>query len=65
MRRIIRLTNGFSKKVENHALVKVLHFTYYNFDRNYKTLCVIPVMQAGLTKKLWSVNELAGLLERI
>ena len=64
MRRFTRLTNGFSKKVENHALAVALHFMYYNFVRIHKTLRVTPAMQAGITKKLWSVEDIARLLEK-
>ena len=63
MRRFTRLTNGFSKKVENHAHAIALHFMYYNFVRIHKTLKVTPAMQAGITKKLWSIEDLARLLE--
>ena len=63
MRRFTRLTNGFSKKVENHAHAIALHFMYYNFVRIHKTLRVTPAMQAGITKKLWSIEDLARLLE--
>jgi IS1 family transposase len=62
MRRFTRLTNGFSKKVENHAHAIALHFMYYNFVRIHKTLRVTPAMQAGLTKRLWSIEDLARLL---
>jgi len=62
MRRFTRLTNAFSKKVENHAHAIALHFMYYNFVRIHKTLRVTPAMQAGLTKKLWSIEDLAKLL---
>ena len=62
MRRFTRLTNGFSKKVENHAHAIALHFMYYNFVRIHKTLRVTPAMQAGLTKKLWNIEDLAKLL---
>jgi IS1 family transposase len=63
MRRFTRLTNGFSKKVENHAHAIALHFMYYNFVRIHKTLRVTPAMEAGLTKRLWSIEDLARLLE--
>jgi hypothetical protein len=63
MRRFTRLTNGFSKKVENHAHAIALHFMYYNFVRIHKTLKVTPAMQAGLTKRLWNIEDLAGLLD--
>lgn len=62
MRRFTRLTNAFSKKVENHAHAIALHFMYYNFVRIHKTLRVTPAMESGLTKKLWSIEDLAKLL---
>lgn len=63
MRRFTRLTNAFSKKVENHAHAIALHFMYYNFVRIHKSLRVTPAMAAGITKKLWDIEDLAGLLE--
>ncbi len=63
MRRFTRLTNAFSKKVENHAHAVALHFMYYNFVRIHKTLRVTPAMAAGITKRLWTVEDLARLLE--
>ena len=49
MRRFTRLTNGFSKKVENHAAAIALHFMYYNFWRIHQSLRITPAMAAGLT----------------
>ncbi|MBI4449305.1 DDE-type integrase/transposase/recombinase [Candidatus Woesearchaeota archaeon] len=63
MRRFTRLTNAFSKKVENHAHAVALHFMYYNYCRIHNTLRVTPAMEAGLTKKLWDIEDLARLLE--
>jgi IS1 family transposase len=63
MRRFTRLTNGFSKKVENHAHAIALHFAHYNYVRIHKTLRVSPAMAAGLTNRLWSMEDLARLLE--
>jgi IS1 family transposase len=63
LRRFTRLTNAFSKKVENHAHAIALHFMYYNFVRIHKTLRVAPAMAAGISKKLWSIEDLAKLLE--
>ncbi len=57
MRRFTRLTNAFSKKIENHAYAVALHFMYYNFVRVHQTLRVTPAMAAGLTDRLW---EIAG-----
>lgn len=63
MRRFTRLTNAFSKKVENHAHAIALHFIYYNFVRIHKTLRVTPAMEANLTAHLWTVEELAKLAD--
>lgn len=62
MRRFTRLTNGFSKKIENHGHAVALHFMHYNFCRVHKTLRVTPAMEAGLTDHVWSLEELIGLL---
>jgi hypothetical protein len=62
MRRFTRLTNGFSKKVENHGHAVALYFAYYNFCRVHQTLRVTPAMEAGLTNHVWSVEELVSLL---
>lgn len=62
MRRFTRLTNAFSKKVENHAYQVALHFMHYNFCRIHKTLRVTPAMQAGVTDHAWSIEELISLL---
>lgn len=64
MRRFTRLTNGFSKKIENHAAAVALHFLHYNFARVHKTLRVTPAMEAGLAKHVWSIEEVIGLLDR-
>jgi IS1 family transposase len=61
-RRFTRLTNGFSKKVENMEHAVALTFTYYNFCRVHQTLRVTPAMEAGLTDHVWSVDELVELL---
>jgi IS1 family transposase len=58
MRRFTRLTNGFSKKVQNHAAMVSLHFMYYNFGRIHKTLRVTPAMAAGLSDHVWSLGEI-------
>jgi len=63
MRRFTRLTNGFSKKAENHGHAVALHFMYYNFARIHKTLKVTPTMQAGVADKLWSLEDIANLLK--
>lgn len=59
MRRFTRLTNGFSKKVENHAAMVALHLMHYNFARAHKTLRVTPAMEAGLSDHVWSLEEIA------
>lgn len=61
MRRFTRLTNGFSKKVENHAAAIAMHFMWYNFGRIHKTLRVTPAMQAGIADHVWSLEEIAAL----
>jgi IS1 family transposase len=62
MRRFTRLTNGFSKKFENHAHQIALYFFHYNFCRVHKTLRVTPAMESGLTDHVWTLEELCGLL---
>jgi hypothetical protein len=64
MRRFTRLTNGFSKKVENHAHAVALYFVHYNFARVHQTLRVTPAMQAGLSNHIWSLEEIVSLLDR-
>jgi hypothetical protein len=63
MRRFTRLTNGFSKKVENHAHSMALFTTYYNFVRIHRTLRVTPAMAAGVSARLWEVSDIVALLE--
>jgi IS1 family transposase len=63
MRRFTRLTNGFSKKVENLAFAVALHFMHYNFCRIHQTLRVTPAMQAGLTDHVWTLQEIAALAD--
>ena len=63
MRRFTRLTNGFSKKVENHAAAVALHFMHYNFARIHKTLRITPAMAAGVASHVWSIAEIVSLLE--
>lgn len=62
MRRFTRLTNGFSKKVENLQAAVALHFMHYNFVRIHQTLRVTPAMAAGVTNRLWDVADLVALL---
>ena len=61
MRRFTRLTNAFSKKIENHAAAVALHFIHYNFARVHKTLRITPAMAAGISDHVWSYEEIAGL----
>src|SRR5450432_3806100 len=61
MRRFTRLTNGFSKKVENHCYAIALHFVYYNFVKQHKTLRVTPAMAAGITKRFMSIEDVVKL----
>lgn len=63
MRRFTRLTNAFSKKVENHEHMLAIYFMYYNFCRVHTTLRVTPAMEAGLTDHVWKLQELVGLIE--
>ncbi|MBI3662062.1 MAG: IS1 family transposase [Acidobacteria bacterium] len=63
MRRFTRLTNAFSKKVENHAHAIALHYMHYNFCRIHKSLRVTPAMEAGITDHVWDVSEIAALLD--
>jgi hypothetical protein len=58
MRRLTRLTNGFSKKWENLNYALALYFAYYNFCRVHKTLRCTPAMEAGITKTVWSLKDL-------
>lgn len=62
MRRFTRLTNGFSKKAENLAHAVSLHFMYYNFCRIHQTLRVTPAMEAGVTSKLWEIEDILKLI---
>jgi len=57
-RRFTRLTNGFSKKAENHAAMVAIHFMHHNFARIHKTLRVTPAMAAGLADHVWSLEEI-------
>jgi IS1 family transposase len=65
MRRFTRLTNAFSKKVENHAAMVSLHFLYYNFGRVHSSLgkLTTPAMAAGISDHVWTCDEIAGLLD--
>ena len=63
MRRFTRLTNAFSKKVENHAAAISLHFMHYNFCRVHKTLGTTPAVAAGLIDHVWKIDEMIAVLE--
>ena len=63
MRRYTRLSNGFSRKIENHAAAVALYYFAYNFIRIHSTLRVTPAMAAGVTNRLWEVADVVALLE--
>src|SRR5271168_2922858 len=63
MRRFTRLTNAFSKKIENHACAVALHSMYYNFVRLHQTLKVSPAMAAGVTERLWEMTDVVEMIE--
>ena len=63
MRRFTRKTNGFSKKIENHAHSVALHFMHYNFIRIHQTLRCTPTMEAGITDRLWEIDDLLELID--
>jgi len=64
IRRFTRLTNAFSKKIENHAHSVALFYMHYNFVRVHQTLRVTPSMEAGLTNHVWSIQEIVDLAFR-
>jgi len=64
IRRFTRLTNAFSKKLENHAAAVAIWFMYYNFCRVHSTLRVTPAMEAGLSDHVWTLEELCALLPK-
>ncbi len=64
MRRFTRLTNGFSKKVENHEHSVALHFMHYNFCRIHKSLRVTAAMEAGITDHVWDISEIVAVIEK-
>jgi IS1 family transposase len=63
LRRFTRLTNAFSKKLNNHKASLALHFMHYNFARIHQTLRVTPAMEAGVSDHVWSIEEIVGLLD--
>jgi hypothetical protein len=62
-RRFTRLTNAFSKKIENHAHSVAMFAMYYNFVRIHKTPRTTPAMAAGITSRLWEIGDIVGVLE--
>jgi IS1 family transposase len=65
MRRFTRLTNGFSKKLENHVHALALYFAFYNFVRIHKTLRMSPAMAAGITDRLWSLDDIVAKIDAL
>lgn len=63
IRRFTRLTNAFSKKLENHCHALALYFMFYNFARIHETLKVSPAMAAGVTDKLWNMEDIVALID--
>ena len=63
MRRFTRLTNAFSKKIENHEAAVALHYMHYNFARVHQTLRVTPAMEAGISDHVWTLEEIVKLLD--
>jgi len=64
MRRFTRLTNGFSKRLENHKHAIALHYFHYNFIRKHQTIKTTPAVMAGVTDKEWTTIDFVNLLER-
>ena len=62
MRRFTRLTNGFSKKIENLEAAVALHYMHYNFCRIHQSLRVTPAKEAGISDHIWSLDEVVNLL---
>jgi hypothetical protein len=65
MRRFTRLTNAFSKKLDNHIHALALYFAFYNFCRIHKTLKISPAMAAGITDKLWSLEDIVAKIDEM
>ncbi len=63
MRRFTRLTNAFSKKLDNHIYALAIYFAHYNFARIHKTLRMSPAMAAGVSQRLWSMEDIAEMVE--
>lgn len=64
IRRFTRLTNAFSKRVENHMHPVALHYMHYNFVRIHKSLRMPPAMKAGVTEHLWEIEDIVKLLDQ-
>ena len=64
VRRMTRLTNGFSKKLESHCAAIAIHYAWYNYVRIHQSLRVTPAMAAGVTDRLWSIQDLVALLDQ-
>jgi IS1 family transposase len=64
IRRLTRLTNAFSKKIENHAYAMSIYFMHYNFVRIHQSLRITPAMAAGVTSKLWSLTDMVRVIEQ-
>lgn len=62
MRRFTRLTNGFSKKIENHAYMLALYYMHYNFVRIHRSLRVTPAQEAGVTERMWTIDDIVALV---
>ena len=65
MRRFTRLTNAFSKKLDNHIDALALYFAFYNFCRIHKTLRVTPAMAADITDRLWSLDDIVAKIDAL
>src|SRR5258708_10189555 len=63
MRRFTRLTNAYSKKLENHHHAQALYFLFYNFARMHKTLRMTPAMAAGISARPWSMEDIVALID--
>ena len=63
MRRFTRLTNAHSKKLNNHRNAMSLYFTFYNWTRIHKTLRTTPAMAAGLTDRVWDMEEMVAMMD--
>jgi IS1 family transposase len=64
IRRFTRLTNAFSKKLENHAHAVALYFMYYNFGRNHQTLKMTPAMKAGIETRKWDIRDIVDMIDQ-